>query len=113
MFRAILFQVVATAVTASGSALIVGSHGAISAVMGGMICLLPNLLFALRLKTVANRPGASYPGNFFLGEVVKIAATILLLYLVAKFFSDLHWPSLLIGMGLALQAVFLAFLNKN
>ena len=84
-----------------------------SALLGGMACVLPNLLFALRLRAVARRPGASYPANFFLGEFVKVLATIGLLVFVVRGYADLHWPSMLIGLGLALQAGFLAFFKKS
>ncbi len=84
-----------------------------SAVLGGVACVLPNFLFALRLKFVASRPGASYPANFFLGEFVKIALTIGLLVISVREYADLHWPAMLIGMGLALQAGFLAFWKKS
>lgn len=113
MFRAILFQVGAVLVTAVVAGLLVGTRGAVSATLGGVACTLPNFLFALRLKLVANRPGASYPANFFLGEFVKIAATIGLLVFVVREYADLHWPSMLIGLGLALQAGFLAFWKKS
>ena len=113
MFRAILFQVGAVLVTAVVAGLLVGTRGAVSAALGGVACTLPNFLFALRLKLVANRPGASYPANFFLGEFVKIAATIGLLVFVVREYADLHWPSMLIGLGLALQAGFLAFWKKS
>jgi ATP synthase protein I len=113
MFRAILLQVGAVIITATAAGLIVGTRGAVSAALGGVSCTLPNFLFALRLKFVANRPGASYPANFFLGEFVKIAATVGLLVFVVREYSDLHWPSMLIGLGLALQAGFLAFWKKS
>ena len=113
MFRAILLQVAATIITALIAGLLAGTRGAASAILGGAVCVLPNFLFALRLKLVANRPGASYPANFFLGEFVKIAATIALLVLVVKEYADLQWPSLLVGMVLALQAGFLAFWKKS
>ena len=113
MFRAILLQVAATIITALIAGLLAGTRGAVSAILGGAVCVLPNFLFALRLKLVANRPGASYPANFFLGEFVKIAATIALLVLVVKEYADLQWPSLLVGMVLALQAGFLAFWKKS
>ncbi len=74
---------------------------------------MPNLLFALRLKFAAKGSAASFPVNFFLGESVKVAATIGLLLLVVNVYADLHWPCLLIGMGLALQAGFLAFWKKS
>jgi ATP synthase protein I len=113
MFRAIFLQVVITIVTAIVAGQVVGERGAVSAVLGGAICAVPNFLFALRLKFVANRPGASYPANFFLGEFIKVALIIGLLVVVVKEYADLHWPSLLIGMGLALQAGFLAFWKKS
>ncbi|MEI7430935.1 MAG: ATP synthase subunit I [Betaproteobacteria bacterium] len=113
MFRAIFLQVVITIVTAIVADQVVGGRGAVSAVLGGAICAVPNFLFALRLKFVANRPGASYPANFFLGEFIKVALIIGLLVVVVKEYADLHWPSFLIGMGLALQAGFLAFWKKS
>lgn len=113
MFRAILLQLGATIIAALIAGVFWGTRGAISSVMGGAACTLPNLMFALRLKSVASRPGASYPANFFLGEFVKIAATIGLLVFVVKGYADLHWPSLLIGLGLAVQAGFLAFWKKS
>jgi ATP synthase protein I len=113
MFRAILLQVGATAIAALSAGLFVGMRGLLSALLGGAACTLPNFLFALRLKRVANRPGASYTANFFLGEFVKIAATIALLVFVVKEYADLHWPSMLIGLVLALQAGFLAFWKKS
>ena len=113
MFRAILLQAITILVSASIAGLMAGTRGAISATLGGVACTLPNFLFALRLKSVASRPGASYPANFFLGEFVKIALTIALLVIVVKTYADLHWPSMLIGLGLALQAGFLAFWKKS
>jgi len=113
MFRAILLQVGATLLAALAAGLFAGTSGAVSAALGGVVCTLPNFLFALRLKFVANRPGTSYPANFFLGEFIKIAVTIGLLVLVVREYADLHWPSMLIGLGLALQAGFLAFWKKS
>ena len=113
MFRAILLQIASTIIVTLLLGWYVGTPGAISAALGGAVCIVPNFLFALRLKGVATRPGASYPANFFLGEFVKIIATVGLLIFVVKKYPDLHWPSLLIGMGLALQAGFLAFWKKS
>ena len=113
MFRAIVLQAGATLLAALVAGLFAGAQGALSAALGGAACTIPNFLFALRLKFVAKRPGASYPANFFLGEFVKIAATIGLLVFVVKQYADLHWPSMLIGLGLALQAGFLAFWKKS
>lgn len=113
MFRAILLQIIATVLVASGFAATVGERGAVSALLGGAATVLPNFLFALRLYALSKRPGAAYAANFFLGEFVKVAATIALLVFIVKTYTDLHWPAMLIGLGLALQAGFLAFLKKS
>lgn len=113
MFRAILLQVGAIIITVMVAGFLAGARGAISAALGGAACVVPNFLFALRLKFVASRPGASFTTNFLLGEFVKMIATIALLVIVVREYADLHWPSMLIGLALALQAMFLAFWKKN
>jgi len=113
MFRAIILQVGVTIITALAAGLFAGTQGAVSAALGGAVCILPNFLFALRLKFVANSPGASYSAHFLVGEFAKIAATVGLLVLVVTKYADLHGPSMLIGLGLALQAGFLAFWKKS
>ena len=113
MFGTILIQVAATAIAALACGILAGWRGGVSAILGGAACVLPNFLFALRLASIARRRGASYPANFFAGEFVKVAATVGVLYLVAARFADLHWPSMLVGMVLALQAGFLAFWKKS
>ena len=113
MIRAILLQAGATVIAVLVAGLFAGFRGAVSAGWGGLACTLPNLLFALRLKCVANRPASSYPANFFLGEFVKIAATTGLLVLIVKGYADLHGPAMLIGLVLALQASFLALWKKS
>ena len=42
-----------------------------------------------------------------------LQAAIALLVLIVKTYADLHWPAMLIGLGLALQAGFLAFFKKS
>lgn len=113
MFRAILLQVGATVVAALAGGSLAGPNGALSAALGGAVCVLPNLLFALRLKSVSGRRGASFMISFLLGEAIKLAVIVGLLFAVAKMIPGLHWPSALIGLVLATQALFLAFWKKN
>jgi len=111
MFKAVLLQLVATLVAALVAGLWVGTRGAVSVVMGGAAYVLPNLLFVVRLRVAASRGQAS-TATFFVGELVKILATILILAAAQKFY-DVHWLALLVGLFVALKANLFAFLLKT
>ena len=113
MYRAVFLQCAATLVAVFGAGWLAGARGAASAALGGMVCVLPNLLFALHLTLLRYRPGASFTKNYLLGEIVKLVMTFFLLLGVVRVYSDLHWLSMLSGLVLASQAVFLAFWKKN
>ena len=113
MWFAVYLQIVITIAAAVAAGLIVGLQGAVSAAAGGLAYALPSLLFVWRLKIGAKRPGLASPATFFVGEFVKIALTVVLLLLTVKTYAELHWPSFLIGLGLALQAGLLAFWKKS
>ncbi len=113
MYRAIFLQLGAALITALGAGAIVGTRGLVSVGIAAVAALLPNLLFAIRLSMVNQRPSASYAANFFLGEFLKIAATIGILAIAIKGYPEMHWPSLLIGLAVVLHAGFLAFWKKS
>lgn len=113
MFRAVVLQVLITFCAALVAGFVVGPRGALSVLAGGAVCVVPNFLFAVRLKFATSRPGSSYPAAFFIGEIIKISLSVGLLFLVVKTYADVHWPSLLIGLVLALQAGVLAFWKKS
>jgi ATP synthase protein I len=111
MFKAVLLQLAMTLVVAGLAGLWVGTRGAVSAVLGGAAYLLPNLLFVVRLRATATSGQAS-AATFFVGELVKIAATIGIL-VAAQAYYDVHWLALLIGLFVALKANLFAFLLKT
>lgn len=111
MFKAVLLQLVMTLVVAGLAGLWVGTRGAVSAVLGGVAYLLPNLLFVVRLRATATSGQASV-ATFFVGELVKIVATIGIL-VAAQAYYDVHWLALLIGLFVALKANLFAFLLKT
>ena len=113
MFKAIFLQFGAAVITALGAGAIVGTRGLVSVGLAAVACILPNLLFAVRLTMVNNRPGASYAANFFIGEFLKIGVTIGLLAIAIKGYPEMHWPSLLIGFAIVLHAGFIAFWKKS
>jgi len=113
MFKAVFLEFVATMVATLVAAVVVGSRGALSAVLGGTVVVLPNLLFALRLKATSNLEGASHAATFLVGMFVKLILTLALLFVISHWYRDLHWLSLLAGMFLALQSNIFALLMKT
>ncbi|UCV15044.1 ATP synthase subunit I [Quatrionicoccus australiensis] len=112
MYKAIYLQFGAAVITAIGAGLIVGTRGLVSVGLAAIACILPNLFFAVRLTMLSNRPGNIYAANFFIGEFLKIGATIGLLAIAIKGYPEMHWPSLLIGFAIVLHAGFIAFWKK-
>ena len=113
MFKAVTLQIGATILAALIAGAFLGLRGALSAALGGAACVLPNLLFALRLHFVSKRPAASYPLAFFVGEFLKIASTVGLLATVQLVYPDVHWLALFGGLVVALKANLFAFLVKT
>ena len=114
MIRVIVFQGIATILATIVASVYFGCHVALSAVLGGLICVLPNLLFAVRLRIIARfRNNESFKVNFLIGGIVKVISIGLLIIFVAKGYAALHWPSFLLGLVMATQAVLFAFWKKN
>ncbi|MDR3053807.1 MAG: ATP synthase subunit I [Zoogloeaceae bacterium] len=117
MIRTIYLQLAAALLAVCLAALFAGARGAVSAVLAGVVCILPCAWFTLRLSKMTRQTGGAsapqFATQFFVGEFVKIAATVLLLLIAVKIYQDVHWPSLLLGMILVLQASFLAFWKKS
>jgi ATP synthase protein I len=113
MFKAVFLEFVATMVAVLVAAVMVGSRGAISAVLGGTVVVLPNLLFALRLKVTSSLEGGSHAATFLVGMFVKLILTLALLFVISHWYRDLHWLSFLAAMFLALQSNIFALLMKT
>jgi ATP synthase protein I len=104
MLRVVLLQFATTVVVGLIAGMLGGVHALVSALLGGLCCVVPNGLFALRLFANAQKAGAANPMAFFIGEFIKIALTVALLGAVAWLYRDLNW--------LALIAAFIAALKS-
>jgi ATP synthase protein I len=111
MFKAVFHQSLATLIVAALSWFWAGQHGAVSAALGGAAVAVPNLFFALSLWAAA-RAGRASVGRFFVGEMIKVAATLALLVIVAGAYRDLHWLAMLAGLFVALKANLIVILIK-
>lgn len=85
----------------------------VSVLVGGLCYFLPNLWFAVWLKQASKLVGSSSASvpRFVIGELVKVAAVIALLY-VAQSHPEFHWGGMIAGLIVATQANFFAFLLK-
>ena len=104
MLRLVLLQVATTAIASIIAGLIGGMHALLSALLGGLCCVVPNGVFALRLFAAAQKPGGANPMSFFIGELIKIALTIALLGVVVWLYRDLNWLALLAAFIVALKS---------
>ena len=110
MFRIVLLQVLATLIAALVAGFLGGVHAALSAALGGLSCVLPNALFAWRLTIQAKSPQGANVGSFFVGELVKLAVTVVMLFAIFKLYPALNWLALLAGFIVGLKSYFVAFL---
>jgi ATP synthase protein I len=114
MLRIVSLQLMATVVAGVVAALLGGWPAMFSAVLGGLCCVVPNALFALRLFANAQKPGAANPMSFFIGEFIKIALTLAFLGATAWLYRDLNWPALIGGFIVALKSyIILLFRHQK
>lgn len=112
MLRLVSLQLLATIVAGLIAALVGGWPAAVSAILGGFCCVVPNGLFALRLFASAQRPGGANPMTFMVGEFIKIALTLTLLGVTAWLYHDLNWLALLCGFIVALKSYIILLFRR-
>ena len=108
MLAAVGLQIAAVAVLALVAGVTTGMDSARFLLLGGVVAIVPNALFALRLALHRKRTPESYPVVFFLGEFAKIGLTVGLLAWIVKSVPDIRWLPLLIGLIVALKAPLFA-----
>lgn len=104
MRQIILLQFATTALAGIIAGLIGGVPALLSALLGGLSCVVPNSLFALRLFANAQKGAGANPMTFFIGEFIKIALTVTLLGVTAWLYRDLNWLALIVGFIVALKS---------
>ena len=104
MLRVVLLQLATTVVAACVAGLLGGITAFLSALLGGICCVVPNGLFALRLFANARGTGGANPMSFFIGEFIKIALTVALLGAAAWLYRDLNWLAMIAAFIVALKS---------
>ncbi|HXA47734.1 MAG TPA: ATP synthase subunit I [Burkholderiaceae bacterium] len=104
MLRVILLQLATTVVASLVAGILGGKSAFFSALLGGLCCVVPNSLFALRLFANAQKAGGANPMSFIIGEFIKIAMTVALLGAIAWLYHGLNWLALIVGFIVALKS---------
>ncbi len=112
MLRVILLQLAATIVTGLVAGLLGGTPALLSALLGGLCCVVPNSLFALRLFANAQKAGGANPMSFFIGEFIKIALTVALLGAIAWLYHGLNWLALIAAFIVALKSYIILLFRQ-
>lgn len=103
MLRLVSLQLMLTAAVGLLAGLLGGVAAMVSAVIGGLCCVVPNGIVALRLYAGAQKPGGPNAGSFFIWEFVKIAMTVACMFAAVKLYHDLNWLAFLGGFIVALK----------
>ena len=111
MLRIVSLQLIATVVVGALAALLGGWSAMFSAVLGGLCCVVPNGIMAVRLF-VASASGTATPATFFIWEFVKIALTLALLGATAWLYHDLNPLALAAGLIVALKSYIILLFRQ-
>ena len=91
-----------------------GQISGYSALLGGLTCLLPNAFLALRLAVPRRDPGAGALLNAaYIGELGKLALTVLMFTLVFTLVRPLAAGALFTGFIAAQLVTFSGFLMRD
>lgn len=107
------WQLAATALLVTGAALISGTHGAISALAGGLISITAGVVSAW----VASLAGAKSAGGVVMGalraEAVKVGLAVALLWLVLVNYSEAVVGALIAAFVVTLLIFSMAFFVRE
>jgi len=104
MLRLVAIQVTTTIVVALLAGFWGGANALVSALLGGLCCVVPNGLFAAYLSHRAKNIETMTPRTFFFGEFAKIAITIAFMAAIAVWYQELNWLAMLVAFIVALKS---------
>ncbi len=108
MGRALLWQSGIAILIALIAGLIDGNTATIAAILAGLCCVVPNIIFFVGLFLAEKLFGKVIPATFFVMEFVKILISIILVIAVFWYYWDIHWIAFIVSYILVLKSyVFL------
>jgi ATP synthase protein I len=110
MLKTVSLQAIVTFGVALVALLLGGANASLSALLGGLVCVVPNAIFAFRLTWAMRRTGHADPASFLIGEFVKVGVSIAMLGAIAMHFHHLNWLAFLVGLIAAFKSYLAMFL---
>jgi ATP synthase protein I len=112
--RVLMWQFVVGAVLAAGLWGVFGGVAGYSAMLGSLICVIPNGFLALRLIVPRRDPGAqALMRATWIGEIGKLALTVLFFTLVFTQVKPLSAAALFAGFIVSQLVTFSGFLMRD
>ena len=112
--RVLMWQFIVGAVLAAGLWGFFGSVAGYSAMLGSLICVVPNGFLALRLLVPRRDPGAqALIRAAWIGEIGKLALTVLFFTLVFTLIKPLSAAALFAGFIVTQLVAFSGFLMRS
>jgi ATP synthase protein I len=112
--RVLMWQLVVGAVLAAGLWGVFGGVAGYSAMLGSLVCVIPNGFLALRLIVPRRDPGAQdLMRAAWIGEIGKLALTVLFFTLVFTLVRPLSAAALFAGFIVTQLVVFSGFLMRS
>ncbi len=112
--RVLMWQVLVGAALAAVLWGIYGSTAGYSAMLGSLICVIPNAFLALRLVVPRRDPGArALIGAAWIGEIGKLALTVLFFTLVFTLVRPLSAAALFAGFIATQLVTFSGLLMRS
>ena len=110
--RVLMWQFIVGAVLAAAIWLVFGKVAGYSALLGSLACVLPNAFLGLRLMAPRRDPGALKRAAW-IGEIGKLALTVLLFVLIFTRVEPLKAAALFAGFIASQLTVFAGFLMRG
>lgn len=112
--KVLLAQLIVSVVLAALYWGIAGRVSGYSALLGGLTCVIPNAFLALRLSVPRRDPGAgALVRAAYIGELGKLALTVLMFSLVFTLVRPLAAGPLFVGFIAAQLVTFSGFLMRD
>ena len=112
MARIVGWQAAVAVAVAILSMLIGGQAAGTSAALGGVVCVVPNVLFAIGLRILERRKKQVGLGVFLVLEFLKIVLTMVLMITAVWFYRDVSWVYFLVSLAIVLKS-YILLLYKN